>query len=65
MSTSNNKYNSESSSEGVILQCSHGHKYSTKNVWHKHFIEGMRCPMTISYDRLSGSTYCRRILKAI
>lgn len=46
------------------LVCSRGHEFDTSRPLHRHLRVGDRCPMEMSYDRLDGSTYCRRILKA-
>ena len=50
----------------MILTCSRGHKFDTDdlqtNIHHDSLKVGGRCPMEMSYDRMSGSTYCRRIL---
>jgi len=51
------------------LECSRGHKLDSSNMGHRiafgdnRLIPGGRCPMLMSYNRLDGSTYCRRILK--
>jgi hypothetical protein len=55
--------------EGMILVCSRGHEFNTENIGHRvtwgdnRLIKGGRCPMLMSYDRMSGSTYCQRVLK--
>ena len=52
----------------MILVCSRGHKFDTTNIGHRvelgdnRLVVGGRCPMLMDYDRLSGSTYCRRVL---
>lgn len=46
----------------MVLICSHGHKYNTDDFRYKHRVEGQRCGMLLSYDRLAGSTYCGRKL---
>lgn len=50
----------------MILRCSRGHEFDTvRDVWHGNLRDGGRCPMEMSYDRMDGSTYCRRILRPI
>ncbi len=50
----------------MILVCSRGHKFDTNDsqdsFYHPYVKDGTRCPMLMSYDRMSGSEYCRRIL---
>ena len=52
----------------MILVCSRGHRFDTTDIGHQvewgsnRLRVGGRCPMEMSYDRMSGSTYCRRIL---
>ena len=51
------------------LICSRGHEFDTENSSHRmtwgdnRLIAGGRCPMLMDYDRMSGSTYCGRVLK--
>lgn len=45
------------------LRCSRGHEYPLNDIRYRHFEKGMRCPMQMSYDRMFGSVYCRRILQ--
>jgi hypothetical protein len=53
----------------MILVCSAKHEFNTEDMGHR--VEygdyamrvGGRCPMVMSYDRMSGTKYCRRILK--
>ena len=51
------------------LVCSHGHRFDTSNIEHRvawgdnRLAIGGRCPMVMAYDRLSGTSYCRRVLK--
>jgi hypothetical protein len=51
----------------MILVCSRGCVWNTNDLQtrmnHGDLKPGQRCPMVISYDRMSGSTYCQRILK--
>jgi hypothetical protein len=51
----------------MILACSAGHEWETDHIQtrmnHGDLKPRDRCPMLMSYDRMSGSTYCRRILK--
>ena len=47
------------------LICSRGCTFDTKKPFHRHLEPGMRCPMDLSYDRMSGTTYCGRILKKV
>ena len=46
------------------LRCSAGHEYDTEAVTALgNPSEGERCPMELSYDRMHGSKYCRRVLR--
>ncbi len=46
------------------IQCSRGHEFDTKKISTLgQPREGDRCPMELSYDRMSGSRYCGRILR--
>ncbi len=47
----------------MLLICSRGHLYDKTNLFYGHLREGMRCPMLMSYNRMDGGRYCRRILK--
>lgn len=48
----------------MILICSRGHEYDTERwPWWSHLRPGKRCPAELNYDRMTGSTYCRRVLK--
>ena len=47
----------------MILECSAGHKFDTSHPYYRHLRIGDRCPMELSYDRLTGSKYCRRKLR--
>lgn len=53
----------------MILLCSRGHKFDTTDMGHRaawgdnRLVVGGRCPMALSYDRISGTTYCRRVLR--
>lgn len=47
----------------MILTCSRGHVLDTALPFDAHLQSGMRCPRELSYDRMMGSTYCRRILR--
>ncbi len=52
----------------MILVCSRGHQFDTTDIGHRvqwgdnRLVEGGRCPMLMSYDRMGGSVYCRRVL---
>lgn len=52
-----------------VLRCSAGHVIDpdTDNLWkrHRHGLKkpGDRCGEEISYERMKGSVYCRRVLK--
>ena len=46
-----------------FLRCSRGCRFDTRQMWYQHLTPGDRCPNTLTYDLMSGSTYCRRILK--
>lgn len=58
---------SERSESKKSLVCSRGHVWKTDTVGdrftHGDKKAGDRCPMVMAYDRMSGTTYCRRILK--
>jgi hypothetical protein len=47
----------------MILVCSRGCEWDTRDPRNRHLKPGMRCPNVLSYDRMNGTTYCRRILK--
>lgn len=47
----------------MILVCSRGCKFDTTRPFSGRLKPGDRCPMVLSYDRMRGSTYCRRILR--
>ena len=47
------------------LRCSRGCEFDTTRPFYKDLKEGDRCPNVISYDRIYGSTYCRRILREV
>jgi hypothetical protein len=53
----------------MILYCSGKHVWDTMDMQtrltHNSMKVGGRCPGLMSYDRMSGSTYCRRVLKEI
>lgn len=51
--------------EFARLRCSRGCEFSTENIWHRDLKKGMSCPMVINYNRMSGTTYCRRILRKV
>ncbi len=46
----------------MILVCSAGHRWDTELPFQQRK-PGERCRMELSYDRMSGSTYCRRVLR--
>ncbi|MDD4873901.1 MAG: hypothetical protein PHE15_02860 [Dehalococcoidales bacterium] len=46
----------------MILECSRGHRFDTESISYRDLKEGDRCPVEISYDRMTGLTYCRRVL---
>lgn len=45
------------------LSCSRGHEFDTAHPFFCNLRVGDRCPMEMTYDRIGGSTYCRRVLK--
>lgn len=49
------------------LICSRAHIFYMDGLEYEYFYrelkEGDECPMEISYDKVNGSKYCRRILK--
>lgn len=53
------------------LTCSRGHIFNTSDVGHRvtfgdnRLVPGGRCPMVMSYDRMSGNSYCGRVLKKV
>ncbi len=53
----------------MLLRCSAGHIVDTNDVGHRitygdnRMVVGGRCPMVMSYDRMEGTRYCRRILR--
>lgn len=51
----------------MILVCSAGHEWNTDDFqtrfYHPQLKAGGRCPAELSYDRLYGSQYCRRVLR--
>ena len=48
------------------LICSREHLFNTnKDIWNKELKSGDRCPMVISYDRMSGVKRCKRILREL
>ena len=53
----------------MILVCSRGHVIDTKNIGHTvaygQKIPGDRCPVVMTYSIMSGTTYCRRILREV
>lgn len=54
----------------MILRCSKGHTIDTESFndifYGRSFKKpGGRCSMLISYDRMCGSVYCRRVLKEV
>jgi len=55
----------EGNNKKMKLVCSRGHIYDNTTLFNQHLKAGDRCPMELSYDRLSGSTYCRRKLKEL
>lgn len=49
----------------MILICSAGHEWNPEgNLWHRDLGRkvGGKCSALLSYDRMSGSTYCQRRL---
>ena len=48
--------------EPHILHCSRGCRINTEHVFYDRYKPGDICPHEISYDRMSGTTYCKRIL---
>ncbi len=49
----------------MILICKRGHKFDTEIFVHNTKKEGDKCGMVLTYDRLTGSTYCQCTLKDI
>lgn len=49
------------------LKCSRNHEYDTSNDLYGHnFLKIKdRCPMVMTYDVMSGTGYCRRILQEV
>ena len=48
----------------MILICSAGHEWNPEeNLWHRNKKVGGKCIALLTYDRMSGSTYCQRRLK--
>ncbi len=48
----------------MMLFCSAGHRVDTSHPLSKGRKPGERCGCELSYDRMSGTVHCRRILKA-
>jgi len=49
-----------------VYQCSRFHLYiPSQDLMHGDIVFKKRCPMVMSYDRMSGSSYCRRVIKKI
>lgn len=50
----------------MILRCSRGCEFDTEHdIFRGYLRPGDRCPNELSYDVMSGSTYCRRILREV
>jgi len=55
----------------MILKCSRGHRFDTDDLVARvtfgdnHLRIGAKCPMVMTYDRLIGTGYCRRVLREI
>lgn len=47
----------------MILKCSRGCVFDTRDPFNRDLKPGMRCPNVIFYDRIAGTTYCRRVLR--
>ena len=53
----------------MILVCSAGHRFDLSNIGVRVSFGdnalrvGGRCPMVMEYDRMTGTKYCRRVLK--
>lgn len=47
----------------MLLICSRGHSFDTTHPFNRYLRPGDRCPMLMRYDRIGGSTYCRRVLR--
>jgi hypothetical protein len=48
----------------AVYKCSRFHLYiPSQDLRHQEIVYKKRCPMVMSYDRMSGSTYCQRIIK--
>jgi hypothetical protein len=51
------------------LRCSAGHIFNTADISHRvtygddRMVVGGQCPMVMEYDRMSGTKYCRRVLR--
>jgi hypothetical protein len=52
----------------MTLVCSRGHRFDTTDIGQRvsfgdnHLVVGARCPMVMSYDRMTGTEYCRMVL---
>lgn len=53
----------------MIIECSNGHRFDLSNLAGRAQCgdrrPGDRCGVCVEYDRISGSTYCRRVLKQV
>lgn len=47
----------------MILYCSRGCRWDTSDPRSQHLKPGDRCPNATAYDRIDGTTYCRRVLR--
>lgn len=46
-----------------FLKCTRGCHFDTEHPWHRYLKPGDRCPNVLTYDRMSGTTYCRRVIR--
>lgn len=51
----------------MILVCSRGHEFDMDKWEDRYYwgtlVPGQRCPQILAYERMSGSQYCRRVLR--